>query len=426
MALDRTDGGLMGVVFIAAAGAANARAASAARTRAAILESAATLFVERGFGAVSLRDIAAQAGLSHPGVLKHFSSKDEILDVIVGDLEQANEDRIGERVMGVDVFVEIARQNALRPGYIPLFATLAGEATSAAHPAHVRFRDRHRRLRGLSGQFFAQAIADGELSAETDAVGEAIRLAAAWDGLQLISLYLPDRIDVPAMLETHLRQLQGMATAAAGNSGVDSSNAEPTLDFAPWTNDVGYAPGRKRREQIIVEASAVFASRGFYAASLREIAEQVGIGKSTLLHHFSSKEELLAAVIERRDSTIGERTVFDPQTDPRGTMLSLPDGARHDAASEPGLIELYAVLSAEAAAPSHPAHAYFEQRFAMAIDRFAGIISRLDLGPDVDPWFEASWLVALWDGLQLQWLYDPDGVDVGDQLEAHVAALLAR
>ena len=206
----------MGVVFIAAAGAANARAASAARTRAAILESAATLFVERGFGAVSLRDIAAQAGLSHPGVLKHFSSKDEILDVIVGDLEQANEDRIGERVMGIDVFVEIARQNALRPGYIPLFATLAGEATSAAHPAHARFRERHRRLRGLSGQFFAQAIADGELSAETDAVGEAIRLAAAWDGLQLISLYLPDRIDVPAMLETHLRQLQGVATAAVG------------------------------------------------------------------------------------------------------------------------------------------------------------------------------------------------------------------
>lgn len=403
---------------------ASARAVGAARTRAAILESASALFVERGFGAVSLRDIAAHAGLSHPGVLRHFASKDEILDVIVDDLERANEDRIGERSMDIEVFVEIARQNSLRAGYIPLFATLAGEATSSAHPAHARFRERHRRLRGLSGDFFGQAIASGILPGETDAVGEAIRLAAAWDGLQLISLYLSDRVDVPAMLETHLRQLQGVAPRVDVAAPVAS--ADSAAEFATWTNDLGYAPGRERRERIIVEASAVFASRGFYAASLREIAEQVGIGKSTLLHHFSSKEDLLAAVIERRDSTIGERAVFDPQTDPRGTLLALPDGARHDAASEPGLIELYAVLSAEAAAQSHPAHAYFEQRFAMAIDRFAGMISRLELGPAVDPWFEAAWLVALWDGLQLQWLYDPDSVDVGDQLEAHITGLLAR
>src|SRR4051812_40659344 len=106
MAHDRTDGGLMGVAFIAAAGVASARAAGVARTRATILEAASALFVERGFGAVSLRDIAAEAGLSHPGVLNHFSSKDEILDVIVDDLERANENRIGEREVGIDIFVE--------------------------------------------------------------------------------------------------------------------------------------------------------------------------------------------------------------------------------------------------------------------------------------------------------------------------------
>ena len=412
---------------------ASARAIGAARTRAAILESAAALFIERGFGAVSLRDIAGQAGLSHPGVLKHFASKDEILDAIVDELERPNAERIDERVTGdIGVFVGVARLNAQREGYIPLFATLAGEATSSTHPAHVRFRERHRRLRTVTAEFFQRAIDDAVLPADTDAAGESIRLAAAWDGLQLMSLYLPQRVDVPTMLEVHLEQLQGtgphpvprMDSAVDGADGVVDAGIGPRVE--PWANDVGYAPGRARRERIVAEASAVFASRGFHAASLREIAEQVGIGKSTLLHHFSSKEELLAAVIERRDSTIGERAVFDPQTDPRGTLLSLPDGARHDAASEPGLIELYAVLSAEAAASTHPAHHYFEQRFALAIDRFAEIIGRLELKPDVDPWFEAAWLVALWDGLQLQWLYDPESVDIGDQLEAHITGLLAR
>jgi AcrR family transcriptional regulator len=409
-----------------------ARVESAARTRTAILDSAANLFVEQGFGAVSLRDIAAQAGISHPGLLRHFASKDEILDAVVDRLEQGNREWVdantgGLEASGLELYENLARHNASVPGYTALFTALGGEATRSGHPAHSRFQERYREIRSLSMAQFQAAVDDGLLPSETDVAGESIRLSAVWDGLQLISLYLPSRIDVAEMFRIHLARLRGVSPEPRAVTGTEPQ-AWPTA--VKWADALGYAPGRARRAQIIADASALFATRGFHATSVREIAEKVGIGKSTLLHHFSSKEELLGAVIAHRDATLDERVGFDFEAaDPLTMLVDLPEAARRDARDEPGLIELYAVLSAEAAAPAHPAHAYFEKRFELGIARFADLFLRAaadgGLRPGLDPETEAIWLIALWDGLQLQWLYDPQSVDVGDQLAAHLQQLLA-
>ena len=45
----------------------------------------------------------------------------------------------------------------------------------------------------------------------------------------------------------------------------------------------------------------LFGEVGYHTASLREVASRVGISHPGLLHHFSSKAVLLAAVLERRD-----------------------------------------------------------------------------------------------------------------------------
>lgn len=405
---------------------ASARSLAAARTRTAILSAATELFIERGFGAVSVRDIAAQAGLSHPGVLRHFASKDEILSTVVDELSEQSVRLLGERAITLDVVGELARLNAEIPGYIALFTTLAGEASSVAHPAHDRFRERHATLRTMSAELFHDAVDVGAIPRDSDLVSESVRLTAAWDGLQLISLYLPERCDVPAMLETHTRRLRGLDAPQhlPGQGAVDG------IDFEkPWALDLGYAPGRERRARIVEEASKLFASRGFHATSLREIAECVGIGKSTLLHHFSTKDDLLAAVIAHRDAALEYRAMPTRQgLSPLATLLALPDAARHDTGRMPGLIELYAVLSAEAAAPAHPAHDYFEKRFQSVIGTFAELFARAaasgHLRADLDPEYEAVWLTALWDGLQLQWLYDPESVSVADELERHLKQLL--
>jgi AcrR family transcriptional regulator len=53
------------------------------------------------------------------------------------------------------------------------------------------------------------------------------------------------------------------------------------------------------REKILDAAEALFARRGFSGVGLSEIAEAVGLGKSSLFHHFRGKAQLYAAVIGR-------------------------------------------------------------------------------------------------------------------------------
>jgi AcrR family transcriptional regulator len=59
------------------------------------------------------------------------------------------------------------------------------------------------------------------------------------------------------------------------------------------------APEVSAREKILDAAAALFARRGFAGVGLSEIAEAVGLSKSSLFHHFPTKAQLYAAVVER-------------------------------------------------------------------------------------------------------------------------------
>ena len=52
-------------------------------------------------------------------------------------------------------------------------------------------------------------------------------------------------------------------------------------------------------ERLIESAISLFAQKGFYGTSIRDISEQLGISKQALLHHFASKEKLYGEVLER-------------------------------------------------------------------------------------------------------------------------------
>jgi AcrR family transcriptional regulator len=187
-----------------------------------------------------------------------------------------------------------------------------------------------------------------------------------------------------------------------------------------------YAKSQQTRKAILDSALLVFAESGYRSGSLRDVAEQVGMSEAGLLHHFTSKKALLAAVLERRDEQTQARFELVPERG-RGTLRSAVELVEYNA-STPGVVELFCTLSAEATSPSHPAHQYFINRYEMATTVFGGTFAELadrgELRDGVDPAVAARGTIALMDGLQIQWLLDRDSVDMAADLRAYFASLV--
>ena len=56
---------------------------------------------------------------------------------------------------------------------------------------------------------------------------------------------------------------------------------------------------RVTRDEYLDTAETLFAERGFYGVSIAAIADQLGLTKQALLHHFGSKEKLYGEVLKR-------------------------------------------------------------------------------------------------------------------------------
>ena len=174
------------------------------RTRERILDCAMELFSRSGFAAVSLRDIAAHANISHAGLLKHFDGKDELL-IRVLDRREAVEAEIQatERGIGVvQVVMNMITRNMSAPGLVALYVKIAGEATAPDHPAHEHFRRRYRRIRAVVADALRRHI-DSLPAGERrpfDPDLAAAELVALSDGIQTQWLLEPDVIDMRAIL----------------------------------------------------------------------------------------------------------------------------------------------------------------------------------------------------------------------------------
>jgi AcrR family transcriptional regulator len=186
-----------------------------------------------------------------------------------------------------------------------------------------------------------------------------------------------------------------------------------------------YAKTERTRGTILDAALGVFAEGGYRSGSLRDIAARVGMSEAGLLHHFANKSGLLAAVLERRDDLARQFIPAHPG-DGVQAMRGLVDLARFNA-SEPGVVELYCTLSAEATTPGHPAHEYFVRRYETTRSTLTEAFTDLDgrglLRPGITPEAAARSTIATMDGLQVQWLLDRTSLDMAEELRRHIALL---
>ncbi len=194
-----------------------------------------------------------------------------------------------------------------------------------------------------------------------------------------------------------------------------------------------------RREEILRAAMRVFGSKGYHQGSLAEVAEQVGITHAGVLHHFGSKNQLLIEVLEFRDVVDVEH--LEGKHIPGGLDLfrHLVTTARMNA-ERPGIVQAYTVLTGESVTDQHPARDWAARRFAglrgditSALDtviaerREAGLLTPED-DVELDPVAldrAASTIIAVMDGLQTQWLLDPEAVDLAGATAFAIEAILS-
>src|SRR5581483_7659975 len=97
---------------------------------------------------------------------------------------------------------------------------------------------------------------------------------------------------------------------------------------------------RATREAVLTAARTLFASKGYEATSMREIAEASGIPERTLYRHFAGKESLLDDELQRwLDTVAGAIRARPPQEPPltaiERTVVALAEAVAADPATRP-------------------------------------------------------------------------------------------
>lgn len=197
-------------------GKARARRTSRDERRAQIIEVATDVFGRQGYRQGSLKDVADEAGLTTPGLLHYFPTKEALLmDVLrhraTGRQEARNRVYEDSGLIAAGRFV--LEENLERPGFMRLYVTLAAEATDPAHPAHDYFVERY----DLTHRWFAERVAHdieiGVLDPSTDADVLTSQLVAVMDGLQLQKLLRPE-LDVLAVYDVIFAHLAAESPGA--------------------------------------------------------------------------------------------------------------------------------------------------------------------------------------------------------------------
>ena len=194
-------------------------------------------------------------------------------------------------------------------------------------------------------------------------------------------------------------------------------------------NDAGratrgpYAKTAGVRRGIIQACLEVFTESGFRATTMKAVAERAGISQRGLVHHFRSKEELLAAVLEARD----EASEPGHPEFGSGDALAALVKTHLETMNHREVLELHSVLSGEAISPDHPAHHYYRHRYAALRLYLAASFDALraagGLQSDADSTTLAAMVIGLMDGLQVQWLYDPNSVDIEQALNLFLTSV---
>jgi AcrR family transcriptional regulator len=172
---------------------------------------------------------------------------------------------------------------------------------------------------------------------------------------------------------------------------------------------------RASREKIIQSATETFAQKGFRGAKMADIAKAAGLTEPGLLHHFPSKTHVWMEVLKERDRVDRERMQVTLQKNGFSFLDAQAELVEHNQ-TVPGLVQLFNLLVAESISPDHPAHEFFIERYqrerGQCVQAIAQAQQNGEVRSDLSAETLAVLLFAMMDGLQVQWLMEPDKIDM--------------
>lgn len=188
------------------------------------------------------------------------------------------------------------------------------------------------------------------------------------------------------------------------------------------------------RRELLDAAGRVFLQRGFFAASLDEVAEDAGFSKGAVYSNFTDKEDLLLALVVERTELRRQRIM--KLMDAEGPMAAQTRAAGEEYNHildeerewEPLFLEFWVCLARNPALQERfvPRHRAMKEAIAAQIEQGA---ARMGKPFNVPAERVASALFAMGNGFSLERLADPNraGDDLfGEMLSIFFAGLESR
>jgi AcrR family transcriptional regulator len=158
------------------------------------------------------------------------------------------------------------------------------------------------------------------------------------------------------------------------------------------------APSRPAaRERILEAASRLFVRDGFRAVGVDTVIAEAGVAKMTLYAHFPSKDDLIAAYLERANERFWRwlDAAVAGVDDPRARLVSMFDAVGKLANDPQCLGCTFQGTAAEFPDPEHPGHRVALAHKQAVLARLGTLAREADLR---DPEALADQLLLLMDG----------------------------
>jgi AcrR family transcriptional regulator len=185
------------------------------------------------------------------------------------------------------------------------------------------------------------------------------------------------------------------------------------------------------RERLVEGALTCLQEKGYAHTTARDIAAASGANLASIGYHFGSKEGLLneavARTVEDWTERIGKAAFASPDASPLERIASSWVEMMGSFEQERPLLVSFLEAMAQAER-SDDVRERMAELYRRLRDEVADMV-RAGLGdsanqPGVDPRAVASYLIAVGDGLVIQWLLDPDDTPDAERLIASLGAAL--